>query len=378
MQMYLAYLILLTVQAILFSRNMPVPCSEGGRIVIKKKDGTRFFLMLSCIELIIFAGLRGHTIGADTVLYLDALKHYTGISLAEVFTAPLVYPFDFEIGYFILTKLCGFLHFSPTAFLFVLSILIYVPLFKYIYRNSSHPYISVLTYFAFGFLSYSLGIFRQFIAIGIILSALRFIEERKFWKYLIAVLFAMLFHLTAFIALPLYFLVKINWEKHFFIVVTMICEVILLIVGRSVIMLAVMLFPSYAGYIGGYYDLQGGSYLNLIFLNMVMLLFFYTNRHIPEKKDIKYNLVFAQLVIAILLQCCAYHMAIFGRIVPYFSISLLVAIPTIIDRLSRNDRALSLILKVGTCAVLVILTVQDLYQNGYVYPFYFFWEAIPK
>lgn len=378
MQMYLAYLFLLTAQAMLFNRNMPVLCNEEGRIVIKRKDGTRFFLILSCIELIIFTGLRGHTIGADTVLYLDALKHYTGISLAEVFTAPLVYPYDFEVGYFILTKICGFLHLPPTAFLFVLSILIYVPLFKYIYRNSSHPYISVFTYFAFGFFSYSLGIFRQFIAIGVILSALRFIEEKKFWKYLIAVLFAMLFHLTAFIALPLYFLAKINWKKRILIGVTMICEAILLIVGRSVISIAVTLFPSYAGYIGGQYDIQGGSYLNLIFLNMVMLLLFYTNRNGTEKKDVKYNLVFAQLVIAILLQCCAYHMAIFGRIVPYFSISLLVAIPTIIDRLSRNDRILSLILKVGTCAILAALTVLQLYQNQYVCPFYFFWEAIPK
>ncbi len=377
MQMYLAYLLLLSVQAILFSRNMSVPCRIDGKTVLKKKDGTRFFLMLSCIELIIFTGLRGYTVGADTATYLDALSYYTGISFSEIFTAKLVFPFDFEVGYFLLTKICGFLKLSPTIFLFIIATAIYVPLFEYIYKNSSHPYISVVVYFGFGFFSYSLGIFRQFIAIGIILSALKYVEQRKLVKYVICICIAMLFHMTALIALPLYFFARINWRKNIFIIMTLISEAVLMVVGIYVIKLAVTILPAYSNYFKNSYGSASGSYLNLIFLNIVFFAFIFANRNSPQN-DIKLNLTAAQLVLAIMLQCCAYHMAIFGRIVPYFSISaLMIAIPSIIDGLSKRDKLLSYILKTGACMILFALVLREFIGNQYVCPFYFFWENSP-
>ncbi len=391
MQAYIAYLLLISVQAMLFHRGIPVPSkNDAGETVYVRKDGKRFLLMLSCIELIILTGLRGYTVGADTKTYIDALTHYTGISFTEVFTAKLVWPFDFEIGYFFFTKLCGFLHISPTLFLIIIACIIYIPVFKYICRESAHPYISVLVYFAFGFFSYSLGIFRQFIAIGIILSAIRYIEERRLLKYLIAVLIAMLFHTTAFIALPLYLLVRIDWRKKAIMIAILVSEIVLVIVGRIVIEIAIKLFPSYAGYLGGIYDVQGGSYLNLIFLNIVLFAFIFLKRSKPHN-DARTALICAQLVIAILLQCCAYHMALFGRIVPYYSIALMIAIPDIIDgaceatrlshainRLTKSGRLFGTLLKIGVCTILIALIYKDLSGNSYVTPFYFFWDTLPK
>ncbi len=373
MQMYIAFLLLVSIEAILFGKNMSVPCKTNGELTLVKKDGTRFFLLLVCIELVIFTGLRGHTVGADTLTYLNALKHYTGISLSEVFTAKLVWPFDFEVGYFLLTKLCGYLYLPPTVFLFIIAVAIYIPTFIYIYKNSSHPYISVLIYFAFGFFSYSLGIFRQFIAIGIVLCALRHIEKKEFIKYLIAVLIAMLFHLTAVIALPLYFLARINWRRNWLIAALIAAQTILILIGRYVIKLAVTLFPSYSGYFDRPENAQGGSYLNLIFLNIVLFSFLFANRKKPQR-DLKTNLVSAQLILAVLLQCCAYHMNIFGRVIPYFSMSLMVAIPSIIDEISFKGKMRNLMLKALVILFLCLLIFRELYGNSYVCPFYFFWQ----
>ncbi len=376
MQWYLVYIVLLTAQAAVFRDGKRSVRRDGDRIGFVRRNGNHLFLALACIELIVLTGLRGYTVGADTDTYLDALRHYTGISFAEVFTKPLVYPFDFEIGYFVLTKLCAWMHMSETVFLFLIAIAVYVPLFRYIYLHSTHPYISVLVYFAFGFFSYSLGIYRQFIAIGIVLSVLKYIERRQFWPYFLAILLAMLIHQTAFIALPLYFLPVFRWRKPRFFLTVLAAEVVLLAVGRYVIRLAVSLFPAYAGYLGSQYDTQGGSYLNLIFLNLVYFLVCLANRQAPEK-DVRLNMIAAQLAVASLLQCCAYHMALFGRIVPYYSIALLLAIPNVIDGFSRKDPAMAYVLKLAACAILLLLTVLEFSGNNYVCPFYFFWQAAP-
>ncbi len=373
MQWYLAYILLLTVQAAVFRDGRRLPRKIGDGFQYVNKSGTHIFLTLACVELILLAGLRGYTVGADTDTYLKAVRWYAGISFVEVFTEPLVWPFDFETGYFLLTKFCCWLNMSETAFLFVVAVLIYVPQFQYIYRNSSHPYISVLVYFAFSFFTYSLGIYRQFIAIGMVLPALRLIEKKRFFPYLLVILIAMQFHRTAFIALPLYFLPYFRWRRMVVFFLLLAVEVVLLVFGRYVIELAVSLFPTYAGYIGGRFDVQGGTYLNLIFLNLVYFLFCFANRD-TGIKDSKRDMIAAQLAVAILLQCCAYHMGIFGRIVPYYSVALLVAIPNIVDGLSRKDPARGWLFRLGTCAVLVFLIIRELSGNSYVCPYYFFWE----
>ena len=197
MSVYVGYLLLAGLQIPFFRKKDKL----GNRCFNKKG-----YLILCCIELIVLAGIRGYTVGADTVVYLDAIDYYGKLPTSKLFSAELVYPFDFEAGYFLLTKICVFLNMGKTAFLFVIAILIYVPVFVAINRYSKMPYISILCYFAFSMFSYSLGIFRQMIAISILLCGLKYILERKFFKYLLIVILAMLFHTTAILGLALYVL----------------------------------------------------------------------------------------------------------------------------------------------------------------------------
>ena len=51
---------------------------------------------------------------------------------------------------------------------------------------------STMTYLAFGFFGYSLGIFRQMIAISICLMGFKYVLERKLYYYIIFILLAMI------------------------------------------------------------------------------------------------------------------------------------------------------------------------------------------
>lgn len=334
----------------------------------QRQFNTRAYLLLCCIEIILLAGLRGYTVGADTVVYLNALRHYNSLPIWELPMASLVFPFDFEIGYFALTKICAFFGMNETAFLFVIAMLTYIPLFSVIKKYSSVPYLSILSYFAFGMFSYSLGVFRQMIAISILLCGWKYIRERRPINYFLVVALAMTFHTTAIIGALLYVLYGLNWRKIIWLVIP--AELFLIVFGRQIAMLAFRFLPKYAGYIGGQYDQQGGSYLMLLMLNAVLFACIILDK-MGRYHD---NMTISALIIAVLLQSVGYSMAIFGRIVPYFSVYLIFAIPDAVYGMGKNWRKPAGVVAV---AVLFFLTYRLMAGNQYVTPYYFFFQNIP-
>ena len=359
MSVYVGYLLLAGLQIPLFKKK-----DKLGQTYFNKKS----YLILCCLELIVLAGIRGYTVGADTAVYLDAIDYYGKLPVSKLFPAKLVPPFDFEKGYFLLTKICVFLNFNKTVFLFVIATIIYVPIFMVINKYSKMPYISILCYFAFGMFSYSLGIFRQMIAISILLCGIRYVVERKFLKYALLVVLAMLFHMTAILGITIYFLYGIKWKRVIWALLGI--EVIAIVFGRKFIELAFSLFPEYAGYASGLNEQQGGSYLMLILLNLILFasVFF-------RKKDEPYeNLTICALIIAVCLQALGYSLVIFGRVVPYFSIFLIFAIPNIICNIGKKWRVPLSIMAMLCLAVFIYIQFNG---NEYVTPYYTFFNA-PK
>ena len=352
MLIYLGYLLLILIQLPFFRK-----VTDDGSVVYRWKP----YLILCCAELTVLAGIRGYTVGADTGIYLKAFDHYSKLPL----NAELVWPYSFELGYFWLTKLCGFLHFSKTAFLFLIAFIIYIPIFKSIYKYSKIPVISIFVYFAFGMFSYSLGIFRQMIAISIILLGLKYVKERCLWKYLFFVFLAMLFHTTALIVLPLYFIKNIN--PTVLAVLLIPTEIILIILGRYILnFIIVYILPKYSSYLSEIANIEGMTYLMLIFLNMIyfLALWLYTKYKTVDK------LFLNALAIAIVLQVLGYSMEIFGRIVTYYSVFLIFLIPDMLKCVNQKHK---LIFNTITVMMLFALIIKDLYGNAFITPYYTFW-----
>lgn len=357
MAVYFCYLFLICAQVPFFHKRNGLG---------KRQFHTQAYVFLCCLEIILLAGFRGYAVGADTVTYLDAFRYYSQLPVLDLITAPLVAPFDFEIGYFALTKFCAFWGMNETLFLFVIAIIIYIPVFRAIQRYSSAPYLSILAYFAFGLFSYSLGIFRQMIAASILLCGWGYVRERKVIRYLIVVGVAMLFHTSAIIALGLYFLCGINWKKILWFVFP--AEIFLLIFGRKIVLLAVKLLPQYAGYVDGQYDVQGGSYLMLLLLNVVLI----TCVVLYQKGRYRDKVTICALILAVLIQALGYSMAIFGRMIVYFSTYLIFAIPGIVCGMSQKWRKP---VELAVVALLLLLTYRELHGNKFVTPYEFFWNT---
>lgn len=309
--------------------------------------------ILVCAEMIVFTGIRATDVGADTTTYLTALAYYRNLPHSSIISAKLVYPFDFEVGYLFLTKLCAYLNFSSTAFLFVISSLTYIPVFVFIYRYSKNCLIGILIYFAFGFFAYSLGIFRQMIALSICLLAVPYIKKKKLIRYLLICILACSFHFTAVVMIPFYFLGKIDLKKYKiqFYIAVLVIEVFCFVYARDIIITMLKIVKIYSGYVGGKYDTQGGTYLNLIFLNILLFMgVFFVVPHVDKENF----LWVIGIALACIIQCCAYQMGVMGRLVYYYSVFEIALIPLISENLFIDKK----VVNIGVISILVILILR--------------------
>ena len=313
--------------------------------------------------------MRETSLGADTGVYISALHHYLSLPKESVLSASLVYPYDFEPAYFFLTKISAFLGLSDMLFLMVIAIFIYVPIFTLIYRYSENIFLSVLVYFGLSLFGYSLGIFRQMIALSICLCSIPALLDRRILSFFGTVILATLFHVSAIVFVVLWFYKKINLYK--FLLITIIVSIALLVFGRHLVLFIVRVFPMYSGYIGSKYDTQGGTYIAFIILLVITAITInflnLRKRYTTFMPEIIRLSVFA-LAVSLCVQAVSYSMGIMGRSVGYFTIFQLVLVPYLVSHaFGKHGSVLALY---GFVPVYVLLAYQSLLDL----PFSFFWQ----
>lgn len=356
MTVYIAYLVAILIEAWL--------------IKPQKSDKKKFaFLCVAFLELVAFTGLRAYNIGSDTETYLRYIDKYRGVSFREIFDFSNA---EFERGYTVFMRICSYFNFTKTEFLFLISIVTYFPFFVFIYRYSDYPEVSVFVYFATSLFFYSLGIFRQMIAISICLTGVPFITERKPLRFFIVIFIAYLFHKTALIWLLLYFLYPLKGAKpvKFFAIVALI----ILPFGRPLAILATKFLPEYEHYLNSKYDPNDGSYIGIAFYYIILLMYFALNYFNRKLSKIE-RLSVTAFCITLVLQATAYSFDILGRMIVYFSVFLTILVPSFLKRCcSKSERRWVMPLLIVCLTALALL---QLYTGDTSYPFLFYWQYTP-
>lgn len=337
---------------------------KGKLIAISTEERERTwtpYLVCLCVALVFFVSMRDVTVGADTGNYLGSLHYYAGIPWSDVLTAKLVYPYDYEPGYFLLTKICAHFYMSDHVFFLLIAVLIYTPLMEFFGRYSDSPFVSFLIYCALSLFAYSLGIFRQMIALSICLFATRWIDSNKPVPFAIAIGVAMMFHSSAICFALLWFYKRFDVIK--FLKIAIPASIACLIFGRAIALIAVKVLPQYVGYIGSKYDVEGGSYtmfLLLLFIAFVVLYAFREKSIFVKCPPIIRLSIFA-LGIALCLQGASYSLGIMGRIMSYYTIYLTILIPYLMMHcVGRHGRVLSFYLVVPITITLFISSMTAL------------------
>lgn len=155
----------------------------------------------------IFVAAFRYNNGADYLMYMNMMEHYSHNG-TWVDTYTIVK--DIEIGFVMLLKFfCGLT--QEWWFVFgVIAVIIGFFFFKGIWDSSDNVLLSLYLFFATGVYFDTFNGLRQYIATAIIFFAFKYIKSDEFYKYLSWCLVAALFHYSAVIMIPVYFIRKVD------------------------------------------------------------------------------------------------------------------------------------------------------------------------
>jgi hypothetical protein len=157
-------------------------------------------------------------IGYDYQSYIDIFEQVRtgGQSLGSVFSNLI--NGGIEPGFYLLNRFLSLFVTSSVVMYGVYSFLMLAPVAYFIYRYSKDVWLSTWIYVTVTFFYTIMNFVRQGMAVSIILLGYKFLREKKTIPFLLIVLLATMFHKTALIMIPVYFLchLKLNWKLGLF------------------------------------------------------------------------------------------------------------------------------------------------------------------
>ena len=236
---------------------------------------TCLFFPYAFFLLIVVSGLRGN-IGLDYNAYYSAFEQMKkGIGLSQ-----------FEPGYTLIELLFTKLNFPFQALILFTSILVQYFVIRSISRMSKAPLISVLAYIMIGYFYASMNQIRMYIAISISCYSLTLLHFR--FKYFILIIIACLFHYSALIMIPMYWLLKYNINSAQIITIIVLLFSSIFMVDL-LIEIGIRIFPKYAYYLNSeFFDGYGIQSLHRPLFAVVPLLIYRKQLLSKESRNLIY------------------------------------------------------------------------------------------
>jgi len=318
------------------------------------------YLFLSFLLIFIFLALR-YDFGNDYMGYYEYFSKVQKASVQDIMNFQEYRSFGFmEFGFTWLNKL------FPNFFLMV-AVLSLFSCYVYYDAIKSYviPYLAWVSVFMFVFDPYLMLVqssaMRQTIAICFFIYSIRYLIERNFWKFGLLILIGSLFHKSAILLLPIYFLITPRqWNKSILIVLIIFYLTISLFGYLFLPLLeniVRLLFPQYhESYMTTIVGNPLNSGIGFLFLSLIFLFIIWSHN-----KGSTSNIIISKLsIVGFVLYPVDIYFNMFSRIGMYFFPVLILSLPFAISlQRSRSLRFL-------------IVSIFILY---YAYQFYDFFQS---
>lgn len=336
------------------------------------------FCMVSVLGF--FMSMRSINVGADTKQYVTAFQQISRIDLRNLFSSQLYawggYSVSFERGYLLYNKIISFFVDNGQAITIINSLLIVLLLAAFVRKWSPIPVLSYWLYLTLGFFQTQMNMSRN--AIGIFLSyiAFQFIDKKRPVLFSIIILIASLFHRSALMLLPVYWLVNYIGLNHKRVIRLLIAFVVFGLVYSSIGSVLMRVVP----YIFQRYFLEGSPRNDGLFVGVFQLSlvsFVYIMIH-PRNKDILLNdtsLGCWMFLIEILFFALGVNLFYGNRMAAVFSPYIIVFLPSMISKGIQTQRKRTIL----TAILMLISGIQyiirlSINNIGLTQPYEFFWN----
>lgn len=207
MAIYNALLFGLILFGVLQRRFLPTECAK------------RLYCILSGVALALISALR-FMVSTDYYNYWEDFLQTYFLSW-EDFSRQ-----RFEKGYLSLGRLLSGFTLGYNILFVAFAVLFAIVIACFIYRRSANVWVSFAAFVGFGFLYNSMCFLRQYTALMIMLYAFQYVEQRRFFRYVVFVLLASTFHISALVMLPFYFILQIPMNKITLPVTATLCGIV--------------------------------------------------------------------------------------------------------------------------------------------------------
>ena len=328
----------------------------------------KIYITIVSIQFILIAGLRSLEIGADTRSYAYSLDWAREISFQKLFYQAKVLmqtmESEYKNTYFLLiSKIAGFFFgYSYRVFLFLVAAAFMMAFGKFLYRKSSDLCISYLL-FAIFYFEFCIDATKQMLAVAVVsLIGYKYIEERKFGKFILIQGIGMLFHASSIVVFPFYFLFD-KREKKYIHILMVAGGGLAAVFGRYFS----RLFTSYGPYSCYQNETGGGAKRLVVFLGftiIVGLLFFWKN-YINNRT---YLSSLVAIEIAMIFVLLSLRLGILMRLSHYYLPFLFLFVPEGVKIIKRDQQFI-----VKAMVVMVLLFLFIVRASRYQY--LFFWQG---
>jgi hypothetical protein len=312
----------------------------------------KFFINILIVMLILFSGLR-YGVGVD---YFSYMNHFENIFYG--------YDSNLEYGIQVIVQLVNYLG-GGTQFIFLIFSAFTIIFFaNYIKYNTKNNFISWIIFISYGtFYLGSLNLVKQYIAISIFAFSIKFIIEKSFARYLVAILFASLFHISALILIPFYLLrVKFKYYHYIFFALTLYFAIDIFEYIISMTKYSIYLDERWANSMNNNRNIYM-SYFFIIISFIILIMSKYINN--IKNSQIFINMAYISLVLISLSLIIDYlPNMFFYRINNYFMISYIILPNYYLYNVNKLFKIIGFITLVILMYVYFILTI---YFKGYEY-----------
>jgi hypothetical protein len=300
------------------------------RVRTKTRNFDKFFMAITFLQLVVVHSFIDPLSVPDLPSYQEMFSNIGSAKFGSDFTLRTLFNSDIEIGYLFFYKFVAFLSSNFVVFLLCVSLIIIGSYFYVIKKYSPYVFISIIMLLLTSF-NQSIFVLRQHIAIAICLLSIPFVINRNQIKFLLIVFVAFLFHRTAVIFLPIYYLYGIKNDK--------ILVVVCILVAFFIFFSKEIVFNFVNENINRYssYDVEKyNSIINILIpltLFLVMLLFMKGNIF---KEGIN-KLLTCSLLFTLVYTITTIEFAGMGRLMTYFNSMYVLVVPITMKYIKNNE-----------------------------------------
>lgn len=342
---------------------------------MKRQSKDKVYLVFTCMQLTLIAGLRADSVGWDTANYVE---YYHMVDYSSNIIDLLKNTISWiEPGYFIMCYSVKLLGGNAQVSLMVAGLIIYGLILNFIYRYSYNPIMGVLTIFCFPVFYDSLSMVRNAIVCAIFAWSIKYIEERKLSYYLIWTAIAMCFHNIALLFVPLYFVSFIKWRRWYSPLLVIVATLLVYINMMNIVSGLASSLSDYNDLYGGGQTFWFGAYsggLKTVMMYFVLVMFSYCLYSNYRQDGRNQDILAGYALLLPSASFCYMTAAMFIRIMlmmmPIAGVFITNEIESIRDMRTRY------IFKLGIVFLLIAFQVFTLWSNAENYvPYIPFWKA---